>query len=185
MVRPVERVSVGLVACAATKAAAPAPARLLYVSELFRRASAYAAATYDHWLILSARHYLLHPDERIAPYDATVAGMPKVPREHWASLVELGLRCGVGYRTEGRLDWPARPVPDLMLGEWIEEGRAAGVDRRVDLWFHAGAAYVEPVRYHLATRMPDVPYDLHVPLAGLGIGQQLAWYGRQVQPALF
>ncbi len=184
MARPVERVSVGLVACAATKAAAPAPARLLYRSELFRRASAYAAAAYDHWLILSAQHFVLHPDELVAPYDQAVAGMRKVDREHWASLVELGLRCGCNYRTEGRLDWPARPAPDLLLGEWIEEGRAAGIARRVDLWFHAGAAYVEPVRHHLATRMPDLPYDLHAPLAGLGIGQQLAWYRRR-EPALF
>lgn len=182
--KTVERVSIGLVACAATKAAAPAPARLLYRSELFRRASAYAARTYDHWLILSAQHYLLHPDELVAPYDRSLAGMRKADREHWAALVESALRCGGSYRTEGRLNWPARPGPGLRLGQWFMDGQARGIARRADLWFHAGAAYAGPIRQHLAARMPDLPYDLHAPLAGLGIGQQLAWYRRQ-EPALF
>lgn len=185
MSRPVERISVGLVGCAATKAPAAQPTRLLYRSELFRRASAYAARTYDHWFVLSARHYLLHPDELIEPYDKTLARMPKWEREHWASMVEAGLRCGHNYATEGRVNWPALPGPELRLGEWIMAA-PAGVTRRVDLWFHAGAAYADPVRALLAATMREVPYDVHVPLAGLGIGQQLAWYGaRHDQAVLF
>ena len=137
---PAERISVGLVACAATKAATPQPARLLYRSQLFRAASAYAARTYDHWFVLSARHYLVHPDEHLAPYDQTLARMPIRDREHWASMIESGIRLGYGCMTEGRLDWPPRH-PRLQLGAWMQAGRDAGIDRRVDLWFHAGAAY--------------------------------------------
>jgi hypothetical protein len=184
MSRPVERISVGLVGCAKDKAGTARPARLLYDSQLFRLASTYAAARYDHWRILSGRHYVLHPDEVIEPYDQPVAGMVKAVREHWASMVEAGLRCGHNYATEGRVNWPDRPYPELRLGGWLFDA-PPGVQRRVDLWFHAGAAYVDPVRHHLATRMPDLPYDLHAPLAGLGIGQQLAWYKQQAQPALF
>jgi hypothetical protein len=185
MSRPVERISIGLVGCAATKAETAAPARRLYISDLFRKASAYAEATYDLWLIMSAQHYLLHPDEVIEPYDKRVDRMPKSEREHWASMVESGLRCGHNYHTEGRVRWPARDYPELRLGEWMQEGRELGIDRRVDLWFHAGAAYVDPLRRLMETTMRDVPYDVHAPLASMGIGQQLAWYKRQAQPALF
>jgi hypothetical protein len=40
------------------------------------------------------------------------------------------------------------------------------------LWFHAGALY----RMAIAR---VVTHQVHAPLAGLGIGQQLAWYRRQ------
>ena len=84
-----------------------------------------------------------------------------------------------------RKNWPALPGPELRLGEWIEAGQAAGIDRRVDLWFHAGADYADPIRELLAARMREVPYEVHAPLAGMMIGQQLAWYREQAQPALF
>ena len=179
MSRPVERISIGLVGCAATKAETAAPARRLYISDLFRKASAYAEATYDLWRIMSAQHYLLHPDEVIEPYDKRVDRMPKWEREHWASMVESGLRCGHNYCTEGRVRWRHRDYPELRLGEWMEEGRELGIDRHVDLSFHFGAAYVDPVRRLMETTMRDVPYDVHAPLASMGIGQQLAWYKRQ------
>jgi hypothetical protein len=180
----VERISIGLVGCAATKAETPQPARLLYRSELFRRASAYAEAHYDHWFILSARHYLVHPDEELAPYDQTLSAMTVADRAHWASIVESGVRLGYGCNTEGRLHWPVLPAPRLLIGQWITDGAEQEIARRVDLWFHAGADYVTPFVEHL-TRMPDLPYDVHTPLAGLGIGQQLRWYADQAQPSLF
>jgi len=37
------------------------------------------------------------------------------------------------------------------------------------LWFHAGALYREAIA-------PVVAHQVPFPLAGLGIGQQLAWY---------
>ena len=39
------------------------------------------------------------------------------------------------------------------------------------LWFHAGALYRAPIA-------PVVVHQVRAPLAGLGIGQQLAWYRR-------
>jgi hypothetical protein len=180
-----ERISIGLVGCAATKAPDAQPARRLYRSNLFRAAAAYAARTYDHWFILSARHYLVHPLERLAPYDEALSRMRLADREHWASMVESGIRLGYGCMTEGRLDWPTRH-PRLALGAWMAAGRDQGIDRRVDLWFHAGADYVHPIRNRIE-RLPDLPYDLHTPLAGLGIGRQLAWYAARAAPqtALF
>jgi hypothetical protein len=40
------------------------------------------------------------------------------------------------------------------------------------LWFHAGTLYRDAIA-------PVVPHQVRFPLAGLGIGQQLAWYRRQ------
>uniref|UniRef100_UPI0038B36EF6 DUF6884 domain-containing protein n=1 Tax=Agromyces humi TaxID=1766800 RepID=UPI0038B36EF6 len=47
---------IGLVGCAAQKLRRPAPARDLYVSQLFRKSSAYVEWNCDAWFILSAKH---------------------------------------------------------------------------------------------------------------------------------
>lgn len=79
--------NVGLVACAKTKLCVPAPARDLYQSALFKRASAYCDRTYDRWYILSAKHGLLQPDRVIEPYDKTLKTMRKEERQRWADMV--------------------------------------------------------------------------------------------------
>jgi hypothetical protein len=50
-----------LISCVSVKRAKPAPARDLYVSELFRRARAYVEATACPWFILSAKHHFADP----------------------------------------------------------------------------------------------------------------------------
>jgi hypothetical protein len=72
--------TVGLVGCAARKLQGPAPARELYVSQLFRKASAYAEATCDRWYILSAKHGLVHPDTVLEPYDVRLGAGPRTLR---------------------------------------------------------------------------------------------------------
>lgn len=80
--------TVGLVACASRKLQRPAPARELYISQLFRKASAYAGRTCDRWYILSARHGLVHPDTVLEPYDQRLSGSPSSPaNQAWADRV--------------------------------------------------------------------------------------------------
>lgn len=79
--------TIGLVACSKTKLDRPAPARELYTSPLFRAASAYAERTYDRWLILSALHGLVEPDQEIEPYDVTLTRMTVKERRAWCALV--------------------------------------------------------------------------------------------------
>ncbi len=43
------------------------------------------------------------------------------------------------------------------------------------LWFHAGALYRDAIA-------PVVAHQVRFPLAGLGIGQQLAWYRHHACP---
>ncbi|QYF88469.1 DUF6884 domain-containing protein [Arthrobacter sp. PAMC25284] len=134
--------TVGLVGCASQKLTRPAPARELYVSQLFKKASAYAEATCDRWYVLSARHGLIHPDTVIEPYDMRLgtnhASSP--PIHAWAARVreQLALElagagevtlialAGEQYRTvlHGS-PWPSEvPMEGLGIGQqlgWLTE----------------------------------------------------------------
>lgn len=83
---------IGLVACGKVKRDRAVPARELYTSSLFQKASAYAAKNYDFWYILSAKHHLLDPERMIAPYDVTLKRMNAAQRRAWATEVCRQLR---------------------------------------------------------------------------------------------
>ena len=76
-----------LVSCVGQKRLVPAPARDLYTSPLFCKASAYVDRTGRPWFVLSAKYGLVHPDETIAPYDLTLNTMPVADRRRWAGSV--------------------------------------------------------------------------------------------------
>jgi hypothetical protein len=78
---------IALVACVAAKRNATAPARDLYTSPLFRKASAYAERHSDRWFILSALHGVVSPDDPIAPYNVTLNRMPVAERRNWSKRV--------------------------------------------------------------------------------------------------
>jgi hypothetical protein len=78
---------IALVACVSKKNSIPMPARDLYISDWFRKASAYAMRVADKWYILSAKHGLVAPDMVVAPYDETLNRMPVVARRAWARRV--------------------------------------------------------------------------------------------------
>lgn len=79
--------TVVLVSCVGKKLSHPAPAARLYHSAWFGKARAYAEFTGDEWYILSAKHGLLHPEQVIEPYDATLNAMPADERKRWADMV--------------------------------------------------------------------------------------------------
>jgi hypothetical protein len=78
---------IGLVSCVKTKLDRPAKAKDLYVSDLFKKARAYCEEAYDEWYILSAKYGLLHPDDRIKPYEKTLLKMTKLARQDWGYRV--------------------------------------------------------------------------------------------------
>jgi hypothetical protein len=82
-----ETYTVGLVGCASQKLKRPAPARELYVSQLFKKASAYAELTCDRWYVLSAKHGLVHPDTVLEPYDMKLGTLLGPPVKHWSAVV--------------------------------------------------------------------------------------------------
>jgi cytoplasmic iron level regulating protein YaaA (DUF328/UPF0246 family) len=82
---------VGLVGCASQKLKREAPARELYVSTLFKKASAYAEAHSDIWFILSAKHGLVHPDQMLEPYDVKLGTKDAGPIHAWGDRVRFQL----------------------------------------------------------------------------------------------
>jgi hypothetical protein len=87
-----------LVACVSKKNPRPMPARALYTSNWFRKASAYAEQVADEWYILSAKYCLVSPDTVVEPYDITLNRMPASARRAWAKRVmdDLTLRLQPG-----------------------------------------------------------------------------------------
>jgi hypothetical protein len=78
---------IALVACVKEKSHMPMPARDLFISNWFRRASAYAMRVADEWYILSAKYGLVAPDTVIEPYDEPLNRMPVAARRAWAKCV--------------------------------------------------------------------------------------------------
>lgn len=79
--------NIALVSCVNRKHCIPMPARDLYCSDWFRKASAYAMCIADEWYILSAKYGLIEPYEVIEPYCQTLNDMPVVERRAWAGRI--------------------------------------------------------------------------------------------------
>ena len=79
--------SICLVACVGKKRRYGCSAEWIYQSPWFRLASKYARSGFDEWFILSAKHGLLRPGERILPYDEMLSGKKKAEREQWGKWV--------------------------------------------------------------------------------------------------
>ncbi len=108
---------VGLVGCVKEKGPAPAAARDLYVSTLFRGRRAYVERTCDRWFILSALHGVVEPTEEVAPYDVTLSTLGVARRRAWSeqvlatlaerigsmSGIEFEVHAGAPYRDFGLL----------------------------------------------------------------------------------
>jgi hypothetical protein len=73
-----------------------APARDLYISALFLGRRAAVEDRADRWFILSAEHGLLEPDQRIAPYERSLATVSADERRQWASEILASLRAKLG-----------------------------------------------------------------------------------------
>ena len=85
-----ESYRVGLVGCASQKLRRPAPAGELYVSPLFKKASASAERTCDRWYVLSAKHGLVLADTVLEPYDLRLGTNRRTspPIHAWCSRVQ-------------------------------------------------------------------------------------------------
>lgn len=82
---------IALVGCTSTQFNQAMPARWLYHSEWFLRAAAVAETASAGWYILSARYGLLHPDQKIAPYDLILSDLSPSQRKVWAVSVVQSL----------------------------------------------------------------------------------------------
>ena len=145
---------IALVACSKTKFYAPVAAQEMYLGALFQAARSYAQREAAVWLILSARYGVLHPEQIIQPYDDTLTRWSREQRRAWTARVLHAL--------PDALDRGASPAQRATELTWL---------------LLAGRAYTEYLRPYLEGR-------IETPLAGLGIGQQLAWLQAQNRAAV-
>jgi hypothetical protein len=116
-----------LVACCGEKLPYAAPAKELYQSSLFKKSRRYAEKNGDSWLILSAKHGVVHPDATIEPYDQTLTGMNAKARREWAELVGRQLAANDKYTVlagENYCGWmdgfeTTRPMKGLGIGQQL------------------------------------------------------------------
>ena len=80
-------VSLILVGCVKSKLSSTTEAKDLYDSPLWRCRRAYAEQSQVHWYILSAKHGLLAPETRIAPYNLALSDLPVAERRAWSKRV--------------------------------------------------------------------------------------------------
>lgn len=131
------------------------PAKAVYTSGFSTVKSRFAEAVGDDWMILSAEHGLLAPDEEIAPYDTTIDDLA---RDELADLADA-------------------VCDDLRT--WIDWGVAEGqtVERVVVL---LGRRYRDPLEARGAFEVePHVEHPLQNPEFG-GIGDQMNWMNQQI-----
>jgi hypothetical protein len=74
---------VGVVSCGSVKLDKAAPARDLYCGRFFQVCSKFVEPRSDRWIILSAKHGVLDPDEIIDPYDLSLRKMSKERYRFW------------------------------------------------------------------------------------------------------
>jgi uncharacterized HhH-GPD family protein len=79
-----EIVGLVLVGCVSSKLDHPAPAKDLYISDLWRKRRHYAEQSRLPWAILSAEYGLVEPDEVIAPYDRYLEHQSAEYRRSWS-----------------------------------------------------------------------------------------------------
>ena len=84
-------IRVVLVSCVKSKRACASAAQDLYTSDLFASMRTYAKMNAEEWLILSAKHGVLKPDEVVHPYERTLNRLPKLERLAWADKVQRRL----------------------------------------------------------------------------------------------
>jgi len=95
---------VGLVSCGKSKLDHPAPAKELYTSTLFRAARQDAERCCDDWVILSAGHGVLLPEQIVAPYERAMEQLSLSEKEQWGRTVSSFLTQhyrGLDVRYEG------------------------------------------------------------------------------------
>lgn len=78
---------IGLISCVKTKLNYPAPAKDLYISDLFKKSLSFCLANYDKTFILSAKHHVVQLTDILEPYELTLNKMSKQERISWTNEV--------------------------------------------------------------------------------------------------
>jgi hypothetical protein len=126
----------------------------LYGSQLFSKRVEYANAKNLRWYVLSAKYGVWRPTIGMKPYDQTFADMTPADIAAWHSSCALWL------------------LEELWEPFHQKESEEPLKPSELTIEIHAGADYCHP----LTEILRALGVKVELPLAGLGIGEQLAWY---------
>jgi hypothetical protein len=151
-----------LIGCSKTKKACEYDSRVggrvvpeqLYGSQLFSKRVDYAKANNLRWYVLSAKYGVWRPTIGMKPYDQTFADMTPADIAAWHSSCALWL------------------LEELWEPFHQKESEEPLKPSELTIEIHAGADYCHP----LTEILRALGVKVELPLAGLGIGEQLAWY---------
>lgn len=124
------------------------PARDLYTSDLFKKRVAHVESRDLPWMILSAKSGCIPPRTPVRVYDHTIRDKEQIDLAAWA----------VGSASQF--------IDHLYYNHDIRDLRTVAVE------IHAGKGYCEP----LAGILKLVGCEVILPVRGMGIGEQLAYY---------
>lgn len=112
---------------------------------MWRRRRRYAEASGCPWLILSAKHGLIDPDERIAPYDLALGQMSAPERRSWGEHVvrqledRLGSIVGITFEVHAGADYRRAIEPGITKRGGIVSAPLAHLGQGEQLaWYTAG-----------------------------------------------
>lgn len=128
----------------------------MYGGQLFLKRVKYAKDRNLPWMVLSAEYGLWRPGSERKPYEATMGEKSPAEFAIWhASVAYCILHELWEQRETGEADGPLRP-------------------NQLTVEIHAGRSYSLP----LAEILRSVGVVVELPCEGLGIGKQLAFYGK-------
>ena len=140
-----------LISCVATKLNKRAPAKDLYISNLFKKSMAYAKSLKpDKIFILSAKHHLLKLDTVIDPYDVTLSNVPIASRMKKPELKVLN--------KDERIAWGKEVINQLKNKCDLEKDEIIAL---------AGKRYIEYLTPHIK--------NLKEPLEGIGFFERISF----------
>lgn len=149
--------TIALVGCGKTKLNNRALAKNLYTGPLFKKSRAWAERFADEWGILSAKHFLVDPNEKIDPYEQSLDKLDKDYTRQWIS----------------NTSW-------FIAHRWlhVDLKEVKGID--VQFVLLASESYARCFTHAYATWTREHVDKLKTPLAGMSIGQRLKWLNEQL-----
>jgi hypothetical protein len=134
--------TVALVGCVKSKRAGVHAARDLYTSPLFRARVADVEARGLPWLVLSAKHGVLRPDDPVEKYDETLNAMAARERAAWGARVvsqlvaELGGLAGTTLEVHagGRYVAAVAPLLEAKGARVVVPAAGLGIGQQLHLY---------------------------------------------------